>query len=217
MGINVKTGPMVASYAYVWKARKNKQGKLKFSCCCLFSKANKDDILMYNKAIKAAFDEGVAKGMFPATMWEVVKKPLRDGDAEVKTGIKKPGIGYEGCMFLNANADGDPNSEYFSPPEITKPLNGKVVAITDQSEFYSGCECRAALSFYSFKTPESRGIAVGLNALFKTGDGTRLDGRESAESAFSDFAAETGNLDSDKAEVEVVEDVATSSKDPFGG
>ncbi|RLD82415.1 MAG: DUF2815 domain-containing protein [Bacteroidetes bacterium] len=213
MGINVKTGQMKASYAYVWKARKNKQGKLKFSVCCLFPKTNAADIKMYNDAIKAAFDEGVAKGMFPAAMWDVVKKPLRDGDSEVKTGIKKPGIGYEGCMFLNANSDGDPDSEHFSPPEITKPLNGKVVAITDQSEFYSGCECRAALSFYPFKTPESRGIAVGLNALFKTGDGDRLDGRESAESAFSEFAAESENLEGDKASMELEKPNA----DPFGG
>ena len=123
---------------------------------------------------------------------------MRDGDAEIKTGDKKAGIGYEGMVFFNCNADGDPESDNYSPPEITKPLNGKVVAIESQSEFYSGCQCRLAVSFYPFNR-KSKGIAVGLNAVFKTGDGKRLDGRETAKSAFSDFAAESENLPEDQA------------------
>ena len=212
MGINVKTGVVTASYANVWKPKPNKQGKLKYSICLLIDKSKKDDVKAYEEAIKAAFDEGVAKGMFTSNQWPIVKKPLRDGDEEIKLGLKKAGIGYENKFFLNANAEGDPNAEhYYGPPEITKPVDGKVVAITDQSEFYSGCECRAAISFFPFNTEGSRGIAVGLNALFKVSDGERLDGRESAQSAFSEFAEEVGTLDSDKAAV------TGTTSEPFSG
>jgi hypothetical protein len=219
MGINVKTGPATASYAYVWPDKHGRGKKnvdettgnvtFKFSCCLLFDKENKKDIEVLETAVRKAFEEGVSKGFFPKTMWEVIKKPLRDGDAEVKAGLKKPNIGYEGRMFLNAYAEGDPDAEYYSPPEITKPLNGKVVAISDHSEFYSGCKCIGALSFYPFKGRQ-KGIAVGLNALFKIGDGERLDGRESAESAFADFAKEVGTLEGDKATIE-----GAPANDPF--
>jgi len=202
MGINVKTGICTASYAHVWKAKPNLSDVLKFSCCMLVKKTLKEDIAAYNKAIRAAFEEGKTKYGWPEALWNSpkFKKPLRDGDTEIKTGDKKAGIGYEGVLFMNANSDGEPDSENYSQPEITKPLNGKVVAITNQAEFYSGCKCRAALSFYPFNN-KSKGIAVGLNALFKTGDGERLDGRESAESAFSDFAKGTKNLPGDTVEV----------------
>lgn len=202
MGINVKTGIVVASYANVWTPKETQSGQLKFSMCCLIPKTQKADIAAYNKAMKEAFDEGVTKGFWPASAWNSpkFKKPLRDGDAEIKTGDKKAGIGYEGMMFFNCNKEGDPDNQYFTgPPEIVKPLNGKVVPIEDQSEFYSGCECRIACSFYPFNN-KSKGIAVGLNAIFKTGAGTRLDGRESAKSAFGEFAEGMDNLEGDTVE-----------------
>lgn len=202
MGVNVKTGICTASYAHVWRPREDQSGNLKFSICLLIDKSQKEDIKAYHAAIKEAFKEGVKKGWWPESAWNSpkFKKPLRDGDEEIATGDRKPGIGYENRMFMNANAIGDPDHEYYSPPEITKPLNGQVVAIEDQSEFYSGCKCRAAISFYPYNN-KSKGVAVGLNALFKTGDGERLDGRESAQSAFSDFAAESENLPGDQVQV----------------
>lgn len=203
MGMNVKTGECIASYAHVWKPKEDQQGNLKFSICLLVPKDQKADIAAYRKAIKAAFKEGQKKFGWPDALFNSpkFKTPLRDGDEEIKVGDKKKGIGYEGMMFFNANANGDPDHEYYAPPEITKPLNGKVVGITDQSEFYSGCVCRAAVSFYAFNN-KSKGIAVGLNALFKVRDGDRLDGRESAQSAFSDFASEYENLEGDQVQIE---------------
>ncbi len=210
MAVNVKTGIVVGSYARVFKAKENQSGDLKFSICALIDKSKKADIAMYHKAIKEAFMQGVEKGWWTAAAWKSpkFKKPMRDGDEEIKTGDKKPGIGYENQMFFNASSQGDPESEYFAPPEVTKPLNGKVVPITDQSEFYSGCECRLAVAFFPFNN-KSNGVAVGLNAVFKTGDGERLDGRESAQSAFSDFAAESENLPGDTAQI------SEDSSEPF--
>jgi hypothetical protein len=207
MGINVITGEIVASYANVWKPKENQSGALKFSMCCLIPKTQKEDVALINKAIKAAFDEGVTKGFWPASAWSSpkFKKPLRDGDAEIKTGDKKPGIGYEGMMFFNCNKEGDPDNEYFEgPPEVTKALNGKVVPISDKSEFYSGCKCRVAVGFYPFNN-KSKGVAVGLNAILKTADGARMDGRESAKSAFGEFAEGMENLEGDKASMTVVD------------
>lgn len=211
MGINVKTGPCTASYVHLWKAKANQDGDLKFSVCLLIDKKQTGDIAAYEKAIKAAFKQGQEMYGWPAALWDSpkFKKPLRDGDAEILTGDKKAGIGYEGMMFLNANAIGDPEHEYYSPPEITKPFNGDVVPIKDQSEFYSGVKTLAAISFYAYNN-KSKGIAVGINSVFKISDGERLDGRESAKSAFSDYAKSQENLPSDTAQ-----QTGSSSSQPF--
>ena len=70
MSINVKTGQVTASYANVWKAKENQSGVLKFSMCALIPKTQTADITMYNKAMKAAFQEGVDKGWWKKGAWD---------------------------------------------------------------------------------------------------------------------------------------------------
>ena len=61
----------------------------------------------------------------------------------------------------------------------------------DQQDFYSGCYGRADINFFGFDKGGSKGVGCGLNNLMKTQDGERLDGRQKAEDAFSEYADES--------------------------
>jgi len=74
---------------------------------------------------------------------------------------------------------------------------GAVVEITDEDEFYSGCYGKVSVNFYPFNANGNRGIAAGLQNLFKTRDGERLAGGASAESDFADEVDNDFNEDED--------------------
>ena len=60
--------------------------------------------------------------------------------------------------------------------------------ISDHSEIYSGVYGRASISFYSFATKTSRGIACGLQNVQKIRDGEALGGHSRAEDDFATAA-----------------------------
>jgi hypothetical protein len=157
----------------------------------------------WDSFVERAILDGIKKGKFTANQRTILKLPIRNGDQEIATGVKKPGQGYEGHWFINCNSD--------DPPDVTKPQGGAAVPILDQNEFYSGVFGRAIVSFYPYNEGGSRGIAVGLNGCYKTGEGERLDGRVNATSVFAEFAADDGDL-----EGEVVETSNGGSDDAFG-
>ncbi len=182
--------PGTFSYITAWKPRfdENKVDKETgepipiYSTMFLFPKTAKNFIKKFEAACKAAFLLGVKRGMFNAKSYPSLKKPLRDGDKELKVG-KKEGDIYKGVLFFNATTTQ-------TRPDIMKAVDGEVVPIEDESEFYSGCHGRLLLNVYPYNTKGNRGIAAGLNGFLKLKDGARLDGRPDAGSAFSKFADE---------------------------
>lgn len=185
---NYVTDIVVFSYTAVFEPKLNPSNKLKYSACLLLDKSNTAEKAKWDACVDAAIKAGIKKGLFTANQRPILKLPIRDGDAELKTGIKK-GDEYKGRLFVNANSD--------NPPGVTKPQGGQAVAITDPLEFYSGCVGRAIISFYPYSQGGSRGIAVGLNGVYKTGEGERLDGRVNATSVFAEFAETDGDLEGD--------------------
>jgi len=172
------------SYVHVFEARRRKKtDPKKFSCCVLIDKNNASTMEALKQAQKDAINEGIAQGKWTAAMVGTLKLPIRDGDGELKMELKK-GDEWVGRVFVNANS----LEKY--PPGIAKPEGGEAVTIKDPLEIYSGCKGHAYLSFYPFKGSESKGIAVGLNGLYKLEDGERLDGRIPASSVFADYARE---------------------------
>lgn len=147
----------------------------------LFSKGEKKFKKELDDLIAAAFKKGVAKNGFNPKSFSIMKKPLRDGDAELETGVQKDPI-YKGMWFFNANTTGN-------APEVLKPLDGEIIEIVDPLEFYSGCIGRLVGSVYPYST-KTKGIGIGLNGCLKLKDGDRLDGRVDSKSAFADFAEE---------------------------
>lgn len=194
---NIITGNVQASYAHVFiPSAIRGSDDPKYSCCLLLDKSDKTEYAKWVKAVKEAIAEGVVKRKFTGAMTKdpKFKLPIRDGDFELSTEAKK-GAEWEGKWFINANMnpfdkDGNPQK-----PEILKASHGEVVDIVDSKEFYSGCICKADISIYPYNSGGSKGIAIGLNSLFKISDGTRLDGRSSGKSAFKAEAEEVGHTD----------------------
>lgn len=160
------------SYAHVWEPASINGGKLKYSCCLAFPKSDTVTVGKIRGAIDAAYREGESKlkgnGKTVPPL-SAIKNPLRDGDLE-----RPDDPAFAGMWFVNANTD--------QAPGIVD-LNCN--PIFDRSEVYSGCYCRASLTFYAFNSNGNRGIACGLNNLQKVRDGEHLGGRISAEVEFA--------------------------------
>ncbi len=184
---NMTTDELTFSYVKLFEPAVNQSGILKYSVCLLLDKSNKKEKAKWDAAITAAIEAGIAKGKFTRAQIPILKKPIRDGDAELATEVKK-GAEYKERWFVNANANAD------SPPSIMKPQGGVAVPILDPTEFFSGCTGRAIVSFYPYDSNGSKGIAVGINGVYKTGEGERLDGRADAASVFAEFAEKDSDV-----------------------
>jgi len=179
------------SYLNIFEPRADLSGRMKYSACILIDKSNAKVVAAVRKAIKEAINEGIAKGFWTAAMVPTLKTPLRDGDEELAT-EQKSGDEYKGRIFLNAN------SPEKSPPGVVKAEGGLAVPIKDPLEIYSGCKGHVYLAFYPYKIKAgAKGIAVGLNGIYKLEDGDRLDGRKSAETVFSSYAEVDSTPDED--------------------
>jgi len=192
---NLITDQVTFSYVHLFEPQVNPSGVPKYSVCLLLDKDNKAEKAKWDGAIESAINAGIKKGKFTAAQRPILKLPVRDGDAELATEQKK-GDEYKNRWFVNASANvTDRNGGVVPPPQITKPQGGVAVPILDPTEFYSGCVGRAIISFYAYNEGGSKGIAVGINGVYKTGEGERLDGRVNATSAFADFAAQDSDAD----------------------
>ena len=185
----------IASYVHILEKSELLNGAMGYNMALLIPKDNEDGIKRIKRAIRSAFLEfyGEDKKKHPKA-W---KSPLHDGDEKEDS----EGTVYEGHMFLNVKAaDKIDNKtkevlQEARQPGIVGP-NGRPL-MNLESEIYSGMLCRCDVNFYGYKfTVESQGVGVGLNNVMKVGDGERLDGRQSAEAAFKEFAVED-DLDDD--------------------
>ena len=97
-----------------------------YSTMFLFSKKEKAFKKEMDACIKAAFEKGVKQGKFNAKSFGVIKKPLRDGDAELEAGQQENPI-YEGMYFFNAVTTND-------KPDLMKAQDGEVVEMIDPED-----------------------------------------------------------------------------------
>jgi len=188
------TGIVRASYAKVWEAAPDLSGNLKFSISLLIPKKDKATVKAIKEAIDTAIHAGVEKGKFSKAALPHLKRPLRDGDAEIAEGKKDDA--YAGMYFINCSSA--------RPPGIVDKF---AKPIMNQNDFYSGCWCRADINFFPFAAAGNKGVGVGLNNLMKVKDDTRWDGALSAESAFKGFSEE---LDEDAENEDMDIDIAVA-------
>jgi hypothetical protein len=85
-----------------------------------------------------------------------------------------------GSIYINASS----KHQIGVVDRYKDPATGKPRVIDDPSEVYAGAQVIAAINFYAYDFNGNRGVAAGLNALQKVGDGERLDGRRKAEDLF---------------------------------
>lgn len=160
-------------------------GDLKYSVSILIDKKDKENLKTIEVAVKAAVKKGLEDNKFTKAQVKALRMPLRDGSAEYKNGTR--GEEYDGKFFLNANSKRQPGVV----DENRKP-------IIDPDTFYSGCFGHVHVNMFPYNTAGNRGVGVGLNNLMKADEGDRLDGRKSAEDAFSDYGStDEGATDED--------------------
>lgn len=168
----------------------NGQGKFNYSLQVLVPKSDTKAIAAINKAIEDAIAEGVASKKFnqAATKNPKFWIPFRDGDQKAEEAEKTGSQDYlKGHMF-------------FTPKNERRPgvVDDNLQPILDLDEVYSGCYGMVAVNFSPYSTQGGIGIGVYVNHVMKVEDGERLDGTESAESAFAGMveapASEGGEL-----------------------
>lgn len=142
---------------------------------------NSTQIEDIKRCIQAACSVGAAKLGGKQIPWANV---LHDGDTKLNNETGEPL--HPGYFYLNAKSVNKPGVVKVN----TTGIGGKTMAITDESEFYSGCYGWADVGFFAFNSGVNAGISVGLNNVLKTGgedglgNGQYMGGRSSAESVF---------------------------------
>lgn len=157
----------------------DKDSNDKYSVSLIIAK-NNPQIADIKKAIQEAVKAGAAK---LGTNFKLdLGKVLHDGDID-----KLDDEAYANSYYLNAKSS--------KPVGIVKKnetgMGGKVMSITDQSEFYSGCYGAASVSFFAFNSGTNKGIGVGLNNVLKLRDGDILGGGSSAANDFDELLGST--------------------------
>ncbi len=162
-----KTDEVTASYAFVFEPHEELNNTMAYSITMLIPKSDTEGIAKVKTEIIRVCKEkweAKAKAKFKdPDFWN----PLRDGD--LVDGGRHPGF-----MFMRAKTDRQPKI-------IDKFLDSKggVRILTDSEDFYSGCICKCALSFYAFDKPTGAGVGLGLQSILKIDDGERIDGKSS--------------------------------------
>ena len=159
------------SYANVWEAKKDDNGKMKYTCMLLIPKSDTETLLQFKEAIEEAYQEDieVLKGNNKtAPSIGSIHTPLRDGDDE-----RPDDPVFEGMMFVNTSSNYQPQMFDIEKDDIT-----------DREQVYSGCWCRARVSMYAYNTKGGKGIAVSLRALQKISDDERLDKKSNMKDFF---------------------------------
>ena len=161
-------GEVRFSYVKVWEpAPAGALDEGKYSASILIPKSNTQALAQIQRAI----EEAKAEGMTTKFQGKAngLKLPLRDGDVE-----RPDDPAYAGMYFLNARSTQQPGI-----------VDSHKQPIINHADFYSGCWGYAALSFYSYNSGGSKGVAVGLEHVMKTRDDESFSGGISTDEAFA--------------------------------
>jgi hypothetical protein len=190
----VKTGKVRFSYANVWEAKRMTEngkpsGEPKFSVVILIPKKDKTTKAILDAGIEAAKVVGRdTKAEWKSKIPAKLEVCLHDGDEKFEEDAEKYAV-HKGHWYINAKANAN------RPPQIVKLVDGRIEAIVNRDEFYSGCYGKATLNFFPYYFMGKAGIGCGLNNLLKTEDGENLGGGYSnAETDFADEVEENDDL-----------------------
>ena len=170
-GTQVKTNPVRLSYAHVFEPYSFNGGEPKYSVTLLIPKDDIETLLCIEKAQRQAYEN--AKGdKLKNLKFEQIKTTLHDGEEYDTEELPE----YADMMFISVSCK-------------TKPgiIDQHRQPITDSSQVYSGCWCRADINFFAYNTAGNKGISAGLNNLQKIRNDAPLGGRSRAEDVFDDW------------------------------
>jgi hypothetical protein len=180
----VTTGIIRFSYVHLLEPHAAQPGQdEKYSVQLLIPKTDTKTLDKIHAAQEAAKQAGKSSkwgGKVPGNL----KMTLRDGDEEHDTDDEPA---YKGMMFMNVSSNTKPGIVGTQRGE-----DGKLKAIDDEDEIYSGMYGRASINFYAYNSNGSKGVTAGLNNVQKTRDGERLGGGHTkAEDDFDDWEDDT--------------------------
>jgi len=165
---------MRISYPHLFVAKPNPSGTMKYSCSLMLPKSDKEGLKTLQKAVEAAILKGLN------SIWAGKKPrfnypPLRDGDEELKEGIKE-GKAYKGMVFFNCSAN--------IAPGVVDQDNQLIIR---EDKIYAGCWVRADVNPFPYAQSGNNGIGWGLNHVKLIREDDRLDGRSNPEDAFAGY------------------------------
>lgn len=190
---NLVLPPAVGVYVSLFTPRDppaGSQGKPRYSVVLLYPKTEAS-----KKALAPLMSAAVevAEGKWPGKGQEKVKRMrypiVADGDERYPDDPT-----FKGMYFVRASTTADPTRR---PPQVVG-ADAKT-AIVDDSEAYSGCTFRVSVRLFPFDRAGNQGIGIGLNNVQVLKQGTRLDGRKSAEDEFAEYAEAGGSEAGDGA------------------
>ncbi len=174
----------------------NARGIPMYTGVLLFDK-QKADLSALKKLIIATRDAN-----FEVAKHASLKLGIRDGDKPNSEG--KIHNGFAGHWAVSV-------SSKFQPLIV----DHKVQKILDiEKELYAGCQVVAQVSTFVYKGQGNSGVSVGINAIQKVGEGTRLANHVDAATVFSPVpgSAAAGNGDS----LADFANAPAKAADPFG-
>lgn len=199
-GQKVITPKARAVYAFVFKPRPSQKegGEPKYSVTLVFPKTT--DLSKLKAAAQAAAQN----------KW---------GDRYKKMKLDSP---FHNGNEERVNDDGevDPvfkNSTFLTARSTQQPgiVDENADAIMDQSEFYSGCYCRASLYAFAYDNSGKKGVSFLLNNIQKLADGEKLTNRLSAEEEFGAADEDSGSRKSKKPATKGKSRSTEDDDDPF--
>ena len=161
------------SYAHVFQPRKNEQsGKMKYDCCIVVSKDDKQAVQLINEAIEGA--KALYKEKFGAPKGRL-KTVVHDGDED-----RPDDPVFANTLYINASSERKPGIKMLEA--------GMLVDCLDEDDFYSGCYGAADINLFPYNNSGACGISAGLTNVLKLEDGEKLSGTGmSADQAFADL------------------------------
>lgn len=155
--------PCRLSYVHLdapWSAAEGNEKK--YQLVCIVDKTDQATVKLLSEAMKTAIEEGITKcwkGRKPAGIEAPDKLPVRDGDT-----YKADDEAFSGKLFFNAKS------------KSAVAVLGLDQQPIEVSNVYSGCYALVSVNFFPYSSGGGNGIAAGLNAVLKLGDGERLGG-----------------------------------------
>ncbi len=162
----INTPKFRVSYQHIWTPQENDDGSKVYSVTMIFDKdADLDEM---NEILDQAANKKWGNQR-PRKM----NLPWKDG-TEYYLDNEKKNPEYKGKIICSA-------SSYEQPVAVTKLDRRyeagdprRIVDITDQSEFYSGCFAVAAITAFGYEKKGKKGVSFGLQNIIKVGNGDPL-------------------------------------------
>jgi hypothetical protein len=160
----------LACYAYVWQARPNQDPTkpAKYALTLVWDKSV--DLSKFKAAASAA-----ARKKWGDKVPPMLKSPFRDGDAYFAADPANRDPLFKGKVFIVARSKDKP-----AVVDRTKQ------PIVNEMDFYSGCQCKAALSAFAYENSGNNGVSFALGPIQKVADGQRLAGQRDPDEEFNE-------------------------------